>query len=458
MADDQGWEEVAYNGNPVLKTPVLDEMARTGFRFDRFYSASSNCGPTRGSVMTGRHAFRFGQFGPTWAMRPEETTIAEILQENGYVTAHYGKWHLGPVKAGAPNNPGNQGFDEWLSHDNFFEANPLLSRNGQPPENHKGESSEVIVAEAISFIKKAVKKKRPFFAVIWFGSCHGPYIASKKDRAPYEHLENEHLPGRYGEIAAMDRAMGQLRESLREQSIAENTILWYTSDNGPPAKAWFQPGLNGAKGNLFEGGVRVPTVIEWPAEITIPGQTTVRCVTSDILPTICDIVDVPLPDRTLDGISLLPVLQGSIKERPKPICFWHYESEPEYNNGRWMEAASQKGTTPTGKNPGTEFRNFHHPVAKTSNFSGDAAILENRYKLIIDRTARHSYTGRTNPPMDGNPGLFDLEHDPGETTNVAKQHPELVARMTRQLQEWQASVEQSMTGAEYSSIPKPIAQ
>ena len=449
MADDQGWEEVGYNGHPDLKTPVLDEMARTGLRFDRFYSASSNCGPTRGSVMTGRHAFRFGQFGPTWAMRPEEITLAEILNEHGYATAHYGKWHLGPVKADAPNNPGNQGFDEWVSHDNFFELDPPLSKNGAPPEIVPGESSEVIVTEAIKFIRRAIEADTPFFTVIWFGSCHGPHLALERDRTLYEHLGNEGLANRYGEITAMDRAVGQLRNALRKLQIEQNTLLWYCSDNGISHRWRNQPELNGAKGNLFEGGVRVPAVIEWPLGFPKPLRTDAACVTSDILPTVCDILEIPLPNRVFDGISLVPILKGRAKKRGKPICFWHYDQLAEYKNQPWMDAESQRGTTPTHSNPATQFRNFKHPVAKTKDFGGDAAILSGRYKLIVDLSGRHRNTQRTNPPVTEDISLFDLASDPGEATNIAQDQPDLVSKLTNQLNEWQASVEQSMTGREY---------
>ncbi len=449
MADDQGWEEVGYNGHPNLKTPVLDEMACTGLRFDRFYSASSNCGPTRGSVMTGRHAFRFGQFGPTWAMRPEEITLAEILKEHGYSTAHYGKWHLGPVKAGAPNSPGNQGFDEWVSHDNYFELDPPLSRNGAPPEIFPGESSEVIVTEAIDFIRRVTESNTPFFTVIWFGSCHGPHLALEKDRKLYEQLANEGLSNRYGEITAMDRAVGQLRNALRDLQVERNTLLWYCSDNGVSYRWRYQAKLNGAKGNLFEGGVRVPAVIEWPDGIPKPISTDVACVTSDILPTICDLLELPLPNRVLDGISLVPILKGRMEKRAQPICFWHYDQEAEYRNRPWMDAASQRGTTPTHSNPATQFRNFEHPVAKTKDFGGDAAILSGRYKLIVDLSGRHRNTERTNPPVSESVSLFDLESDPGETRNVAKDHSKIVTKLTSHLHKWQASVEQSMTGREY---------
>ena len=134
MADDLAWGETGYNGHPHLKTPVLDEMARTGLRLDRFYSGGSSCSPTRGTVMTGRHHNRYGTFAPGWSLRPEEISIARILRDAGYATGHFGKWHLGPVKADSPTNPGRMGFDEWLSHDNFFELDPWLSRNGGPPE------------------------------------------------------------------------------------------------------------------------------------------------------------------------------------------------------------------------------------------------------------------------------------------------------------------------------------
>ena len=131
MGDDHGWDETGYNGHPHLKTPVLDEMAASGLRLDRFYSAHPSCSPTRGSVMTGRHPNRYGTFAPNYSLRSEEVTIAHLLSKLGYACGHFGKWHLGPVKAASPTNPGAMGFDEWLSHDNFFELNPTFSRNGQ---------------------------------------------------------------------------------------------------------------------------------------------------------------------------------------------------------------------------------------------------------------------------------------------------------------------------------------
>src|SRR5688572_10054209 len=175
MGDDHGWEETGYHGHPHVKTPVLDEIAATGLRLDRFYAAHPSCSPTRASFLTGRHPNRMGAFAPGWSLRPEEITIAQLLNKAGYRCGHFGKWHVGTVKAGSPTNPGAMGFHEWVSHDNFFELNPSLSRNGGPPEVFKGESSEIVINEAIRFIDAAKKAGKPFFTVVWFGSPHEPY-------------------------------------------------------------------------------------------------------------------------------------------------------------------------------------------------------------------------------------------------------------------------------------------
>ena len=134
MGDDHGWDETGYNGHPHLKTPVLDEMAAAGLRLDRFYSAHPSCSPTRGSVMTGRHPNRYGTFSPGYSIRPEEVTIAHLLNKAGYVCGHFGKWHLGPVKASSPTNPGAMGFDEWLSHESS-----LLAQRRQASEVRRRE-------------------------------------------------------------------------------------------------------------------------------------------------------------------------------------------------------------------------------------------------------------------------------------------------------------------------------
>ena len=249
MGDDHGWEETGYNGHPYVHTPVLDDMTASGLRFDRFYAAHPTCSPTRGSVLTGRHPNRYGTFAPNWSIRPDEITIADLLRETGYTTAHFGKWHVGPVKNDSPTNPGAMGFDQWLSHDNFFEINPILSSNGAPPSRIEGESSSVVVDAAIDFISNSQTSEQPFFVVVWFGSPHEPYSGLEEDLELYDNLPSQYaekivtltsnhtglqirrplrevLRERYAEITAMDRAIGKLRHYLERTGLKNNTLLW----------------------------------------------------------------------------------------------------------------------------------------------------------------------------------------------------------------------------------------
>ena len=192
MGDDHGWEETGYYKHPHVKTPVLDEMASQSLRLDNFYAGHPTCSPTRASFLTGRHPNRMGTFTPNYSFRPEEITIGHIAKKAGYGTAHFGKWHVGPVKKSSPTSPGAMGFDEWLSHDNFFELNPVLSPNGEKPQLYPGESSEVLIEHAIQFIQKSQKQGEPFFIVIWFGSPHEPYSGLEKDLKLYDNLPQQH--------------------------------------------------------------------------------------------------------------------------------------------------------------------------------------------------------------------------------------------------------------------------
>lgn len=467
MGDDHGWDETGYNGHPYLKTPVLDEMARSGLRLDRFYAAAPVCSPTRGSVITGRHPNRYGTFTPGWSLRPEEIGVAQILRPAGYACGHFGKWHLGPVKAESPTNPGAMGFDTWVSHDNFFELNPYLSRNGGPPEQFKGESSEIIVGEAIRYIDQTKQSRRPFFIVIWFGSPHEPYSGLARDLALYDDLpedfaqrrvkltsnetgqpvqrqQRDVLRERFAEITAMDRAIGQLREHLRRAGLRENTLLWYCGDNGTPQEAVATLPFRGQKGAVYEGGVRVPGVIEWPARITTARTSDVNTVTSDILPTLCELAGQPLPRRPLDGLSLAALFDGQWTQRPNPICFWNGRARPDSEGAAkpYIDPELQKGTTPLAKlgPDGTatrNFRNIHHPDIQERDFNGPRAILDNRYKLVVDGTRT---SGRE---------LFDVRADPAEKKNLIATHPEVASRLERELRMWQQSVLESLTGADY---------
>jgi arylsulfatase A-like enzyme len=381
MGDDHGWDEVGYNGHPHIQTPVLDEMATQGLRFDRFHSGHPSCSPTRGSFLTGRHPNRYGTFAPNWSIRPEEISIAHILGKAGYACAHYGKWHLGPVKRDSPTSPGAMGFDEWLSHDNFFEINPFLSRNGGTPQKFEGEGSQIIIDEAIQFIQQAKQKKQPFFVVVWYGSPHEPYSGLPEDLALYDDLPDEYskqlvrltsnetgqsverplrdvLQERYAEITAMDRSIGVLRNYLKEKGLHENTLVWYCGDNGTPASA-ARTGmtLRGQKGTMYEGGICVPGVMEWPGGIQKARSTQINSVTSDILPTLCELAGQPLPDRPLDGISLTAAINGTMHDRPSPIFFWHFETNKVFSEESqpYIDPSFQEGTTPLVKMMGGKY-------------------------------------------------------------------------------------------------------
>ncbi|MBI5693177.1 MAG: sulfatase-like hydrolase/transferase [Verrucomicrobia bacterium] len=466
MGDDHGWDETGYNGHPYLKTPVLDEMARGGLRLDRFYSGGSSCSPTRGTVMTGRHHNRYGIFNPGWSLRPEEISVAHLLRRAGYATAHFGKWHLGPVKAASPTNPGAMGFDTWLSHDNFFELNPWFSRDGGPPQQFRGESSELVVAEALRFIDRAQREKRPFFVVVWFGSPHEPYSGLPADLALYDglpagfgtrevkltsnetgrnvtRLQREVLRERFAEITAMDRAIGQLRSHLGRTGLRADTLLWYCGDNGTPPEAVATVPFRAQKGAIYEGGIRVPGVIEWPARIARPRASDVNAVTSDILPTLCELAGQPLPARPLDGLSLVPLLEGRMVERPTPIAFWN--ARPRAGAKPYLDPELQKGTTPLAKlGPDGATRNFQnviYPDVREEDYAGPRAIVDNRFKLVLDGEARRS----------GGPSreLFDLRADPAEQRNLIATHAAEAERLERQLRNWQTSVLNSLTGADY---------
>lgn len=469
MGDDHGWDEVGYNGHPFVKTPVLDQMAASGLRFDRFYSGHPSCSPTRGSFLTGRHPNRYGTFTPGWSIRPEEVTIAHLLKQAGYATAHFGKWHVGPVKKGSPTSPGAMGFDEWLSHDNFFEMDPVLSRNGEAPQKMEGEGSELIIDETIKFIEKSEKQNNPFLAVVWFGSPHEPYSGLPEDLALYDNLpdslnkievaltSNETgkrvtrslrgvLQERYAEITAMDRAIGTLRTFLSENNLKENTLIVYCGDNGtPPSAARTGMTLRAQKGSLYEGGVRVPGVLEWPAVIQQPASTSVVSVTSDFLPTLAELTGQPLPERPLDGISLVPFFSDPAKQRTQPLYFWQFEPGKVFgeNPEPYIDPELQEGTTPLAKIMAGKFtrnfQNYKYNQVSENDYSGERSMMKDQFKLVVE--------GKT--PNEIGVELYDIENDPGEKQNLADEYPEIVEEMLAEMRKWQESVLNSLTGADY---------
>jgi arylsulfatase A-like enzyme len=431
MADDMGLGDPGFNGNSIIKTPNLNAMAKAGMRFTRFYSGAPVCSPTRGSCLTGRHPYRYGIFGANVGHMPkEEITLAEALKTQGYTTGHFGKWHLGtllpdysgkgPRRKARENymTPGMSGFDEWFSTEyavatwdpydpaNFHgnkknhDVRALYWHNGTNVAGPlKGDDSRIIMDRAIPFIRNSAKSNKPFLAVIWFHAPHNPVVAGPQYRAMYSQYseDEQHY---YGCITALDEQVGRLRRQLRDLGIADNTMLWFCSDNGPEGKDGKQ-GRNrgsarpfrGRKRSLLEGGVRVPGLLEWPARIQAGRLTDIPCSTLDYFPTVMDTLGFKMKGRPepVDGVSLLPLIENKMTERPLPIGF---------------ESRKQ------------------------------VSLTDNRYKIYSNDNGK-TYL------------LFDLIDNPGENNDIAAEKPDILHAMKKRLETWRASCKASLAGKDY---------
>jgi arylsulfatase A-like enzyme len=326
MADDLGYGDVAYNGHKTLKTPVLDEMARTGLRFNRFHASAPNCSPTRASSLTGRHHNRCGVLDHSrWPINPDETTFADALAASGYVTAHVGKWHLGNPGAGSPFNPSQLGFQHYFSTvNNAPKVDPKgYYDDGRRVASVSGEDSHIIVAKALRFLRRGLHAGRPVAMVLWFHTPHTPHGSTPEYLAMYKGAPAK-ARAYYASITAMDHAIGVLRKGLDELGIRRSTLLVFCSDNGPTGPG-STGGLAGRKGGVSEGGLRVPGLIEWPAVITKGRTTDVPASTADLYPTILAAAGIDSfgPKRVIDGENLLPLIRGEAFRRRGPIRFCH---------------------------------------------------------------------------------------------------------------------------------------
>ena len=400
MTDDQGWGQTGYYNHPILETPNLDDMAKNGIRFDRFYASAPVCSPTRASVLTGRSNDRTGVLTHGYALRTQEKTIAQALKKAGYSTGHFGKWHLNGLRGpGVPilkddnHNPGKFGFDHWFSITNFFDVNPLMSDNGKFID-FKGSSSKVIFNEALKFIDKNNADNTPFFAVIWDGSPHDPWTANEDDKSVFKDLDNE-SQNHYGELVAFDRNLGKFRKLIREKGLSKNTIIWFCSDNGGLKGIYPSTvgGLRGNKGSVWEGGIRVPAIIEWPSMIKHK-VTDFPASTMDIFPTIADIIGLSKSEMIfpIDGISLLPLFNSNIDKREVHIPF---------------------------------------------RFNNTGALIDNDFKLVATSLNEMQFE------------LYDLEIDPKESNNIATANPYLFEKLKDKYLEWNLSVNNSVNGKDY---------
>lgn len=427
MTDDQGGWDYGFMGNSVVKTPHLDAMAARGAHMTRFY-VSPVCTPTRANLMTGRYNYRtraIDTYIGRAMMDTEEVTIAEALGQAGYATGIFGKWHLGDSY---PLRPQDQGFDEVLVHrgggigqpsdppgGEAKYTNPILQHNGEE-KRFEGYCSDVYFDHAIAFLKQQQKVGKPTFIYLPMNAPHGPY-----DDVPEELLKKYrgmNLRGtfpkgfpdrqfkrhedRTARIFAMeenvDENVGKLFKNLKQIGAYENTLVFFLNDNGPNGPR-FVGSHRGSKASIYEGGIRSPLLAHWPAKIPAGHTSDLLSAHYDVFPTILEAANVTKPaDLKLDGVSILPDLQGRKMERANRGIFlqWHRGDVPvPYRNG---------------------------------------AIVTGRYKLLWP-----NYGGEFAPKNHG-PELYDLKADPKETKNLVSAKPEVFRNLKKRYDHWFSDV------------------
>ena len=414
MADDLGYGDLSsYDG--WIETPALDAMASEGVRFTDFHSSGAVCSPTRAGLLTGRYQQRAGipnviYANPAWnrhhGLQPRETTIAELLGAEGYATGIVGKWHLGYR---VQTNPLRHGFDvfhgyvsgnvDYFSHVDGFGNHDWW--DGESNREEPGYVTHLINDHAVAFMEEQATADRPFFLYVAHEAPHFPYQGPGDaafrvvgERIP-ETREPEQVRRAYREmVEEMDAGIGAILDALRRLELAGRTFVFFLSDNGATAAGSNGP-LRGFKTSLWEGGHRVPAIAWWPGVIGAAATTGAVMTSIDLAATVLDVADVLLPqDRPLDGVSLLPHLLGGAAPADRPL-FWAYQQ---------------------ARRPVEQLAMRHGP-----------------WKLIVN--------GPDGPDL----ALYNLDEDPGETTNLAADEPERVAAMGDALDNWRFEVEEGAT-------------
>lgn len=423
MSDDQGYGELSRHGNPLLKTPYLDQLAAESIRLTDFHVAPM-CTPTRGQLMTGQDAFRNGAMNVSSGrtlLRPELKTMADLFQAGGYRTGIFGKWHLGD---NYPFRPQDRGFAETLwfpsSHINavpdfwnndYFED--TYSHNGERKQ-YQGYCTDVFFREAKRWIQSDQTAK-PFFVYLPLNAPHGPHFVPNQYRGPIEAAMQEHSevikhlkPARRKTLvsylamcANIDDNIGQLAQFLKESKLDQNTIVIFLTDNGSTmGPDYFNAGMRGRKVTLWEGGHRVPCFIRWPeGQLGMPRDINDLTHVQDLLPTLRELCDLPSVDQRQDGISLVPRLRGQIESLPERMLVVNYSRMPFPGNKKSLYLSQPR--------------------------KDGAAVLWKHWRWLEDRE------------------LYNLKEDPLQQKNVAESHPETAQKLHRHLNQWWDEVKAS---------------
>ena len=415
LADDVGYGDLSCYGQKRFSTPNLDRMAREGMKFSDHYSGSAVCAPSRYTLMTGRHIGHANTTGQGQQLRPEELTIAEMLKKNGYATAMIGKWGLGD-KTGRPDL---KGFDYWYGFLNqrraHFHYPEWVWKNGKKemlpdnPTKHTHHTQDLFTREALGFIRR--NKKRPFFLYLPYTLVHAelivpeeyerPFIGKLDDkpvepkpygilRSGYNLPRNRHAAFA-GAMTFLDRDVGKILALLKDLGLDENTIVMFTSDNGPHSEGGADPTyfdsngvLRRGKGWLYEGGIRVPMIVRWPGRVEPGSKTDHPSYFPDLLPTIAEICKVKAEAQ--DGISFAPALLHSGKQARHEYMYWCHNRHRAVRSGKWK-----------------------------------------LYRMYDKWNDISKFTQ----------GLYDLSKDPGEENDLSKAHPERVQAMIKRLMEFE---------------------
>lgn len=362
LADDMGYADLGCFGSKVIQSPNLDQLATQGMRLTHCYAASPNCSPARTGMLTGRSPYRVGMYDFA-RFKPmhiplEEITIAEQLKTAGYQTMFAGKWHCsGDFASGKQPYPGDQGFDHWFAHAKNFGKDPAgFKRNGKDVGKAKGWMSEIVVDETMTWLDRRDKSK-PFFTCLWFSEPHTPVLAADEFQQPYRNEKTlaaakatkyggkqvkrkpnySKLALYYGCVTMLDHHIGRLLKYLDKNGLSENTIVVFTSDNGPEhrtAACFGSPGdLRGAKGHSHEGGIRVPGIVRWPDKLKAGSTSTEPVNGTDWLPTLCAAGGAGMPNhgKIIDGANVLPaLLSGKPVKRTRPMLWWLWHARGGY--------------------------------------------------------------------------------------------------------------------------------
>jgi arylsulfatase A len=416
LADDLGYGDLACFGSKDVQTPNLDRFASEGLRFTSCYAGHGNCSPSRTALMTGRTPTRVGvrdwipEDSPVHVRR-SEITIARLLQQSGYATCHVGKWHMnGEFNQPTQPQPSDHGFDHWFSTQNNAYPNhhnpDNFARNGTAAGKLEGYAAHLVADEALHWLDGR-DKARPFFLYVCFHEPHEPIASDAKYTALYPH-EDPAYSAHHGNITQMDDAFGRVMRKLDELNLRENTLVLFTSDNGPAITSQHPYGSSGPlrdkKGSLWEGGIRVPGIVRWPGK-TAPGSVSDEPVCGvDFLPTMCAVAGLQQPnDRVIDGANWLPVLQGGKVERKTPL-YWHFNraaGEPKVamRIGDWKILATLDKVPPARGNDITEqterdFKeaalkdfmlfNLKDDIAETKDLAGSQAARLAEMKALLE--------------------------------------------------------------------------